>query len=201
MCVCVCVRVRACVRACVRVRACVCTSCIRAYTHVQYVHTVCAYVCVLYYRTNVLPHFPSSLFITTTSPSPSHTLSPSLPLSLSLSLSPSLPPSPPSLPLSLSLSPSLSLSHPPSFTQYGSISDVRLVKTQSRGRANAFAYVEYTTTAPVERALQTDRCELAGRIMFVSQCKESGYTGTSQSRGPGFKVRRVRVKCNVTIRT
>ena len=169
--------------------------------HTCTVCTYCMYVCVYL----VLPYkcFTSLPFVTlyhnyfSLSLSHSLSLSPSLPLPLPLPLS--LPPLPPSL--SLSLSPSLSLSHPPSFTQYGSISDVRLVKTQSRGRANAFAYVEYTTTAPVERALQTDRCELAGRIMFVSQCKESGYTGTSQSRGPGFKVRRVRVKCNVAIRT
>ena len=69
------------------------------------------------------------------------------------------------------------------------------MKTQSRGRANAFAYVEYSSTDPVERALQTDRHELAGRIMFVSRCKESGQTEATQSKGARFKVGRVVIQC------
>ena len=68
----------------------------------------------------------------------------------------------------------------------GAISEVRLVKSQSRGRANAFAYVEFVTVESVEKALQLEHTELKGRIVFVSLHKERGSSKTQQKQG-GFQ--------------
>ena len=98
----------------------------------------------------------------------------------SLPLSPSLHPSlPPSLPPSISLLPSLPPLLP-SLPQCGTIAEVRLVKTQSRGKANAFAYVEYASSDGVEEALKLEHSELKGRIIFVSILREKGASAASK---------------------
>ena len=69
------------------------------------------------------------------------------------------------------LSLSLSLSN----SQCGTISEVRLIKTRSSSkRANAYAYIEYTSPDPVESALALDRSDLDGRPLFVSRFREKG---------------------------
>ena len=79
----------------------------------------------------------------------------------------------------------------PSLPQCGPISEVRLVKTQSRGRANAFAYVEFSSLDSVQRALQLEHSELKGRIVFVSLVKEKGNQGNQKA---GFKVLGMRLE-------
>ena len=63
--------------------------------------------------------------------------------------------------------------------QCGEISEIRLIKTKGRipGRSNIYAYVEFTTPAPVQQALGLDRSELNGRPMFVSPCRGKGEGG------------------------
>ena len=73
--------------------------------------------------------------------------------------------------------------------QCGTISEVRLIKSQSRGRANAFAYVEFAATESVQKALQLEHTELNGRIVFVSQHREKGGGGKTQQKQAGFQVR------------
>ena len=84
-----------------------------------------------------------------------------------------------------------SLPHFISFPQQqcGTISEVRLIKSQSRGRANAFAYVEFAATESVQKALQLEHTELNGRIVFVSQHREKGGGGKTQQKQAGFQVR------------
>ena len=71
------------------------------------------------------------------------------------------------------LSSFFSLSLPNS--QCGTIYEVRLIKTRSSSkRANAYAYIEYTSPDPVESALALDRSDLDGRPLFVSRFREKG---------------------------
>ena len=68
--------------------------------------------------------------------------------------------------------------HPPTHahTQCSELSDVRLIKTKGgkSGRANIYAYIEFSSPAPVQRALGLDRSDMNGRPMFVSPFREKG---------------------------
>lgn len=61
------------------------------------------------------------------------------------------------------------------------------MKSQSRGRANAFAYVEFASTESVEKALQLEHTELKGRIVYVSMHRERGGAKAQHKPG-GFQV-------------
>jgi len=63
----------------------------------------------------------------------------------------------------------------------GEIADVRLV-ADFRGRSKGFAYLEYSSIAAAEAALQMDRSPIDGRPCFVSRLKRGSAQQTA-----GFK--------------
>ena len=66
--------------------------------------------------------------------------------------------------------------HTHTHTQCGELSDIRLIKTKGgkSGRANIYAYIEFSSPVPVQRALGLDRSDMNGRPMFVSPFPEKG---------------------------
>ncbi|XP_037092097.1 squamous cell carcinoma antigen recognized by T-cells 3-like [Pollicipes pollicipes] len=64
----------------------------------------------------------------------------------------------------------------------GDITDVRLVKDY-KGRSKGFAYLEFSTIAAAEVALQRDRAPIDGRPCFVSRLRR----GAQQQPQQGFK--------------
>jgi RNA recognition motif-containing protein len=45
-----------------------------------------------------------------------------------------------------------------------------------------YAYIEYTSTGPVEQGLLLDRTQLNNRPIYVSQCNSSTSSGPKQSK-------------------
>ncbi|XP_046840830.1 squamous cell carcinoma antigen recognized by T-cells 3-like [Xenia sp. Carnegie-2017] len=64
------------------------------------------------------------------------------------------------------------------FSPLGEIEEIRLIKNL-QGKSKGYAYVEFKHQSSVSAALATDRQQLCGRPMFVSQCVDKTQTPTT----------------------
>jgi len=67
------------------------------------------------------------------------------------------------------------------FKECGEIQSIRAVRNSSTSKFRGFAYVTFTSTASVEKALSLDRTKLDGRPVFVSP-------NVDKNKNPDFKV-------------
>ena len=58
------------------------------------------------------------------------------------------------------------------FSQYGTVTDVRLIKDRETGRAKGFGFISFETEEMMEQALKADGQELLGRNLRVSKALE-----------------------------
>ena len=58
------------------------------------------------------------------------------------------------------------------FSQYGTVTDVRLIKDRETGRAKGFGFISFETEEMMEKALKADGQEFLGRNLRVSKALE-----------------------------
>lgn len=73
------------------------------------------------------------------------------------------------------------------FSQYGSVTEVKIPIDRDTGRVRGFAFVTFSDQASAEAALAMDGTDLNGRAIRVNvaQEKKSGGTGGGRSGGAG----------------
>ena len=72
------------------------------------------------------------------------------------------------------------------FTEMGTVADVKVVLDRESGRPRGFAFVEMSTDDEAAKAMQTlNGREIKGRAISVSEARERGGGGGGGGRGHG----------------